>query len=360
MTEAQLKVEQVKAGRMAYLIHLIDAIGSFTGVAAHLEVFLMRMDATKKLLDQNKMDEVTNLNLHYLFIARISEPVLIKLGIRFSMTWEEVKRRLRERYVGARRPVQRDAVKIARLRREPRESPSDFASRVGDEYRALAKKIEESCTDPVEVTWRRKIYEEMFQEVLAVEVPERVRDKLRGAQPGSLEEAVAFVNDQEIEREETRRDEGTAWTKVEHRRPRPPPREWRPTPRPIRPQKERSPLKRQRMEERTPARTTPRRDVGRERRPTHPRRECWECGAEGHFARECPWIYRREKKSYAEAARGEEYMEVNAGRIPRAGAPRRYRIYRSEPEESYSEMSEDDRSVPDEGGQEQVKTATKA
>jgi hypothetical protein len=96
MAESQVQTEQLKAGHIAYLMHMIDSVGSFTGEAHNLEPFIMRMDAVKKLLTSLAMDETTNVNSHYLFVARIAEPVMLKLGIRFSMTWNEIKKILRE------------------------------------------------------------------------------------------------------------------------------------------------------------------------------------------------------------------------------------------------------------------------
>ena len=226
--------------------------------------------------------------------------------------------------MGARRPLPRDALRITRLCRGQRETPADFAMQIGGESRELARKVDETCTDSSEGRWRKAIYEEIFVELLALEMPERVRDKVRLARPGTLDEAVALVGNLEIEQEDSRREDGEGWSRVEPRRPRPPPvREWRPAPpRQGRPQPLRDRPQEQRscQEHRPPPR--PKREVepgrGRRRQPNRPG-ECWECGTPGHFVRECPWIFRRAAhplRSYAKIAKGDELMEVNHCELP--------------------------------------------
>jgi hypothetical protein len=331
-----IQVEQLKAGRIAYLMSMIDSVRSFTGEAHKLEPFITRMDAVKELLSDQAMDATTNVNLHYLFVARIAEPLMLKLGIRFSMTWEDIKKVLRERFMGARRPLPRDTLRITRLCRGQRETPADFAIRIGGEFRTLARKVEDTCTDSEEGKWRETTYEEIFVELLALEMPERVRDKLRLSRHGTLEAAVAFVGDLEVEQEDARREDGEGWSRVESRRPKPPPvrewrpaspvREWRPAPpRHGRPQssRDRPQEPRNRQEYRSSPRPVNRRQEdpgrGRRRQPSRPGGDCWECGTPGHFARECPWIFRRAThpfRSYAKVARGDEAMEVNACEVP--------------------------------------------
>ena len=72
-TEDTLRVDQVRTGRVNYFMHLINAIGTFNGTARQLEPFIARMDAVKMQMDANPMDELTNVNLHYLFVARVED-----------------------------------------------------------------------------------------------------------------------------------------------------------------------------------------------------------------------------------------------------------------------------------------------
>jgi hypothetical protein len=308
MAEEARKMEALKARKAHHLLESIRSVERFTGDPRELELFLDEMEAVYGLIAHTKIDPAIDQDIWRVFVSRIARQVLMETGIRYSTPWADIKAALKERYAGARKPVARDALSLLRLNRRSGESAAEFARRLGEGTRVLNKKIKEAVDDAQHATITTRVFDELLRELLCQQVPEKTRVMLKAARPQTVEEAVAQVRIEEEEERDYRGSSPMEWQVVERRRP--PPRVTRPEP----PRPRFNPPRRE--ERGPPKRAHPeaRRAMGR-RDPPKKRYQpaCWECREEGHFARDCPYIYRRQEghqRTYAEAARPEA-MEVN-------------------------------------------------
>ena len=323
--ERKVKIEQARVTRACYLMQVIGSVKIFTGEVAELELFLQRMDAAYNQIQADPLGKETENNIKGFFYSRVDLPVMIELGVSFCSEWETVKRLLKERYGGAKRSIQRSAMRVFEMQKESGETAANFARRLGEAMRKLKTKVGDSCTETQEAVWRTRIYEELAEEVLMRAVPERVKTVLRIMKPTRLEEKVAVIAEEEEDFKESARDRRPVtqggWERVERRRTRI-------TPRGVSPTRNRAPHFRNdrpaaRPEHRTLRRKSPAR--GPSRSYGKPRNlACWSCNTEGHFSRDCPYIYRRDRQDRRrsnEEYRGEP-MEVNAGAVRGRGRPR--------------------------------------
>ena len=305
-----VKLEELKTKKAQYLMSSIATVESFNGEPSELELFLEDMEAVHELLQANLVDPVTDKNLNRCFVARISKEVLMETGIRSSTGWKDIKHILKERYGGAREPPVRDALALLRTSKGRQESSTEFARRIGEKMRVLKKKILEVGEEPERARVTADVIEDLLKELLKQQVPERIRTVLQAAKVKTLEETVRTVKNDEEDVRRYRDRSNEPWQVVERRSPRPQPRRKVVTrnPRPFgdRPRQPRA----------SPRAESKRYDRGTRERPT--RREstwaCWECSEVGHLARNCPYVFRRDKaprKTLAEAWRGNP-MEVNA------------------------------------------------
>lgn len=280
------------------LMNLIGSIQEFQGEVKELSLFLERMDAIHSQIIDSNFDELTTTNLHSFFLSRISTSIMVDLGVSFSSSWEDVKKALKERYAGARKSVSAMAMRVLELNRDLGESIGSFANRLSQLVKELKSKVLDSCNTKEEGVWRNKIYEELSMEVLLRAASERVCTSVKIAKPQSLEETIQIVKDEE-----------SYWKEASHRHSN-----WR-----VVENKRRYSLNsrtspvygnRSNQKWRTDVKGLVTNGKGnrKEREGKLARNECWECREEGHFARECPYIYRKEvtpKKNFGR-------REVNA------------------------------------------------
>lgn len=322
MAEEVRKTEALKARKAHHLLESIRSVERFTGDPRELELFLDEMEAVHGLVTHTKIDTAIDQDIWRVFVSRISRQVLMETGIRYAASWAEIKATLKERYAGAKKPLARDALSLLRMNRRSGETAAEFARRLGEGSRILNKKINEAVDDSTHAVITTKIFDELLRELLCQQVPEKTRAMLKVTRPQTMEAAATQVRNEEEDEKDYRAVTTMDWQVVERRRP--PPRVSRPEP--ARPRfypprrEERPPPKRAYPEAR---RATGRREPTKRRY----RQECWECKEEGHFARDCPYMYRRQeghRRTYADAARPEP-MEINAvehrpRRIGRGGA----------------------------------------
>lgn len=302
--------------RASYLIQLITGVSPFTGNRAELELFLARMDEVQNLVASYRMDEATVRSLKGFMLSRIDIKVLVEIGATSEHDWEGVKDLLKRKYAGARHSLGRTALEMTELRIAPGESYAAFAKRIGGATRLLKRKVQEACIGEEERKWRIFVYEELAAERLERTLPDKIRTWLHVNQV-TFDDAIPMVEDLEQDsRESGRERQGRReWTEVMGRPRRTPPRE--------------EPAPRRPFTRGPPRRPDPqygrnkRSADTRERPPPRKPLECWDCGNTGHMARNCPYVYRRaERRSYADATRSYEPMEVNAARIVRRAKER--------------------------------------
>ncbi|MGR0202318.1 hypothetical protein, partial [Klebsiella pneumoniae] len=92
-----------------------------------LELFLEEMEEVNHLLEYTRIDEAIDRDVKRAFVSRIARQVLMETGIRYSTPWADIKRTLKERYAGAKKPLARDTLEILRMQRRPSESAAEFA-----------------------------------------------------------------------------------------------------------------------------------------------------------------------------------------------------------------------------------------
>ncbi|MGR0260157.1 hypothetical protein, partial [Klebsiella pneumoniae] len=105
------------------------------------------------------------------FVSRIARQVLMETGIRYSTPWTDIKRTLKERYAGAKKPLARDTLEILRMQRRPSESAAEFAERMGEKARVLRKKIQEGIENAQVAQITGAVIDELLRESLAQQVP---------------------------------------------------------------------------------------------------------------------------------------------------------------------------------------------
>lgn len=305
--------EQVRLQRANLLMMLTLNIPEFEGEASTLSDFLDRGSALIEQLKAAPGDPATDLAIRQLLIGRVATTVRRQIGVTASTAWEEVARKLKDHYTGARKPYQRQAVSLISTVRRKGETPAQFATRIEEGSRMLKARVFETEKTVEDAHKTMRVLELLIAERVRMEMPERLKKTLKAAdEMNTLDNVIDHIRDEDEEFGETA-ERVDRWVEVEPRRTRES-GTYRGRGQRYGPSNNKGP----RREDRPawPKRNAPsRNDLRREPR-VKVKRECWECGNEGHFARECPYIFRRETtrpRSYAQAVRGER-MEVNCGR----------------------------------------------
>jgi Zinc knuckle len=305
------RIEELKTKRATYLMNTIATVGTFDGEPLELELFIEDMDAVNDLIQDNPIDDTTDRNIRRCFVGRISKDVLMETGIRATMTWNTIRDTLKERYARAREPVGREALRILRTNRGQNETPAEFGRRIGERTRLLRRKMWDTQQDEEATRVCVNMMEDLVKELVLQQIPERLRNAIRG-KATSLEELLLAIRHEDEDSRQATREPSESWQVVPRRRPmaRAPPRRAKTPPRTPREKPEWRPARR------PPPREGPRRPTrGRQEGPA-PRdnRECWQCQEVGHISRNCPYIYRRDRggtRSSGGDWRGEP-MEINA------------------------------------------------
>lgn len=310
--------EQVRLQRANLLMMLTLNIPEFEGDASTLSDFLDRGSALIEQLQAAPGDPATDKAIRQLLIGRVATTIRRQIGVTANTAWEEVAKKLREQYAGGRKPYQRQAVTLLSTTRRKGETPAQFATRIEEGTRMLRARVFETEKTVEEAHRTMQVLELLVAERIRREMPERVKKTLRETEElHTLGDVIDHVRDEDEEFGEAA-ERVERWVEVEPRRTRES-GTYR-----GRSQRYTNPGNRGPRREDKPAwskRNAPaRNDLRREPR-VKTKRECWECGNEGHFARECPYIFRREQKqrSYAQAVRGEP-MEINCGRQRSGGS----------------------------------------
>ena len=299
MVTAETKDCQLQ--RAQFLMQMISAIPTFSGSRAELEPFLDQMDAAYNVVKATILDKDLGASLSYQFLGRIGEDARKEAGIHLKLLWLEAKRRLKERYGGGRHPVHRHVLRVIGLQRRRGESATEYSRRVGDEMRQLKTRVYEGGYTEEEARIRLAAYEELVVESLTKELPDRVQSALRCVKLCSVTQVIEAVWDEEETSGTPVKSEDEGWNVVQRRKP------WRPS---------RRPPQQSAVHQRERA-TRPNRRYDGARRQGGPatRPQCWTCGVEGHFSRECPKRRQHDRegrRTFAEKARWPEPMDTNS------------------------------------------------
>ncbi|KAL1129518.1 hypothetical protein AAG570_012463 [Ranatra chinensis] len=106
-------------------------------------------------------------------VCRINENVMPS-RCRFITPVNEMIWKLKARYTGARRPVERMALKLFRMRRESGETPQRFAYRLDAALRTLKERAVEEWGATAAAP-KIAAYEGVARETLMAEMPDKVR-----------------------------------------------------------------------------------------------------------------------------------------------------------------------------------------
>ncbi|KAL1115468.1 hypothetical protein AAG570_007498 [Ranatra chinensis] len=136
--------DSVKA-EIYMLVDVIKGIRMFDGRSGSLEEFaFMVMVAHNQLAAASSaLGKVRVQNLYNMLLCRIDENVRADVGITFITPVSEIISKLKARYAGTRRPVERTALKVFRMRRESGETPQRFAHRLDAAMRTLKERAVE-------------------------------------------------------------------------------------------------------------------------------------------------------------------------------------------------------------------------
>ena len=304
------RVEELRTKLAMYLMNTIATVEIFDGEPLELELFIEDMDVVNDLIRGNPIDPITDRNIRRCFVSRIAKDVLMETGIRATMDWSDIRATLKERYARAREPVGREALGILRSNRGQHETPAEFARRIGERTRLLRRKMWDLQKDEETTQYGISMIEDLVREMLIQQVPEKIRNAIRGKE--TLEDTLLAIRHEDEDSGRATQEPGEGWQVVPRHRlvTRAPPRRARPLPRTPREKPERRSTKKPQLRE------APRRPTRGRQEGTAPRdnRECWQCQEVGHISRNCPYIYRRDRDGGRPTGgdwRGEP-MEVNA------------------------------------------------
>jgi hypothetical protein len=338
--------EQIQLQRANLLMLIALNIPEYEGEAAVLPDFLDRGAALVDQLNATPGDEATDRAIMQLLVGRVATHVRRQIGVTANMDWEEVARRLKEQYGGARKPFQKQAVSLISMGRQRGESPSQFARRMEEGARALKARVYETTKSSEEAHATMQILDLLISERLRREMPERVKKTLKCVSDSAqMKDLVDIIRDEDEEFGEAMEKE-ERWSRAEPRRVRDPrgvggrERRRRYSPPPVRaPRREE---RTERGQRRPPPRSDPKED-----------RRCYQCGTRGHLARVCPYIARRGDNVFRP-----EPMEVNAALVE--GRRRRPGWTRRSPGPSEESAAEDSsRSPTGSSGSESERPATR-
>ncbi|KAL1123041.1 hypothetical protein AAG570_002129 [Ranatra chinensis] len=210
---AGVTFDSVKA-EIYMLVDVIKGIRLFDGRSGSLKEFaFMAMSAHNQLTAASAaLGEVRVQNLYNMLVCRIDENVRADVGMTFITPVNEMISKLKARYAGDRRPVERAALKLFRMRRESGETPQRFAHRLDAAMRTLKERAVEEWGATAAAP-KIAAYEGVAREALMAEMPDKVRRQLRENPASSLDAAQVIANDEEDEVRELR--EERQWATVE-------------------------------------------------------------------------------------------------------------------------------------------------
>ncbi|KAL1115715.1 hypothetical protein AAG570_006005 [Ranatra chinensis] len=191
--------DSVKA-EIYMLVDVINGIRMFDGRSGSLEEFaFMVMAAHNQLAAASAaLGEVRVQILYNMLVCRIDENVRADVGITFITPVNEMISKLKARYAGARRPVERTALKLFRMRQESGETPQRFAHRLDAATRTLKERAVEEWGTTAAAP-KIAAYEAVAREALMAEMPDKVRRQLRENPASSLDAALVIVDVDEDE-----------------------------------------------------------------------------------------------------------------------------------------------------------------
>ncbi|KAL1109960.1 hypothetical protein AAG570_014117 [Ranatra chinensis] len=111
-------------------------------------------------------------SIYGVLLRRMSPAVRADCGIEITTDLACVTRKLKEKYGGFRRPVERSVVKLLRMRRANGESPSDFAHRADQALRLVKQRIQ-AGTDASAIGYEVRFLEKLVKEAVQMESSDR-------------------------------------------------------------------------------------------------------------------------------------------------------------------------------------------